>query len=137
MQDLSKLVDLEFISTISQPFLGPIINSITNTNEIVSVSSKKNEFNSLEKFNLVSIQSGIMLIVLLYGLLRFLQINVFLINEDQNQKLTERKSEIYPPELMLRPSLMQEKWFSPTKGHIEIQVGCLLILFYQTLHIGD
>ena len=39
MQDLSKLVDLEFISTISQPFLGPIINSITNTNEIVSVSS--------------------------------------------------------------------------------------------------
>ena len=39
--------------------------------------------------------------------------------------LRKRRSEIYPPDLMLRPSLMQEKWFGPAKaGHIEVQVGC-------------
>ena len=118
MEDLSKVVDLEFISIIFQPFLGPIVKSMM-TNEISA--SSKSDFDSLEKY-VVPIQSGIMVIVLLYGLLRFLQINVFLINEDQ---LTERRSEIYPPDLMLRPSLMQEKWFGPAKaGHIEVQVGC-------------
>ena len=123
MEDLSKVVDLEFISIIFQPFLGPIVKSMTS-NEISA--SSKSDFDSLEKY-VVPIQSGIMVIVLLYGLLRFLQINVFLINEDQ---LTERRSEIYPPDLMLRPSLMQEKWFGPAKaGHIEIQVGCFYTVY--------